>query len=157
MNHCFGDPSDAARRYGDLFSLPHHTSAKHPPMPIADRAAQFAPFAALTGHADRLRETARITDRQIILDEERAAALDRRLQALLRCLPQQPPVEITYFVPDATKSGGRYVTVRGRLKKTAEHPYRLFLTDGTTIEAAQILALQSPMIAEEDAASDACP
>ena len=154
MKNRFGDPSDTARRYGDMFDLPHHTSAKHPPMPVADRAAQFSPFAALTGHADRLRETARLTDRQIIPDEERAAALDRRLRALLHCLPQQPQVEITYFVPDESKSGGRYVTARGRLKKATEHPCRLILTDGTTIEAAQILALQSPLLPEDDVEPD---
>lgn len=157
MNHHFGDPSDTAQRYGDLFDLPHHTSTKHPPMPRADRAAQFSPFAALTGHADRLRETARITDREIEPDEERAAALDRQLREVLRALPQQPPVEITYFVPDETKAGGRYVTVRGRLQKAAEYPRRLFLTDGTVIEVAHILALQSPLLAEGDEPSTDCP
>ena len=100
-------------RYDDIIDLPHHTSKKHPRMPLLDRAAQFAPFAALTGHEAAIKETARLTEEEIELDENRKELLDLRLQQLQECLAEQPMVTVTYFKPDEKKAGGAYVSVTG--------------------------------------------
>lgn len=99
------------RKYAGIMNLPHHVSPTRPQMPISDRAAQFSPFAALTGYAGVIRETARLTDRKIELDETMLTALNERYQLLLSVLDAEPEVEITYFVPDERKSGGAYRTV----------------------------------------------
>ena len=97
-------------RYDDIINLPHHVSQKHAPMARADRAAQFSPFAALTGLDAALRETARLTDQRITLDEYEQAALDETLQAVRDALTKKehPTVEVCYFVPDTRKAGGAY-------------------------------------------------
>ena len=105
------------RRYDDLLDLPHHVSVVHPHMSLYDRAAQFAPFKALTGYEDDVEETARLTDARMELDEERIEQLDARLQLLEEHLAEAPTVSITYFVPDARKGGGSYETVSGIVKK----------------------------------------
>mgnify|MGYP005779672311 FL=1 len=97
-------------RYDDIIDLPHHRSKTHPHMPIADRAAQFAPFAALTGYGDAVEETARYTEEKLEPDADRLAELDERLCELLQHLDERPKVRVTYFVKDEKKTGGRYVT-----------------------------------------------
>ena len=89
--------------YDDIIDLPHPTSAKHPRMSISDRAAIFSPFAALTGHAAAIQETARLTDRRIELDEDTRTELDRRQAILLEHIGEQPEVTITWFCPDEKK------------------------------------------------------
>lgn len=128
-------------RYDDIINLPHHVSQKHPPMARADRAAQFSPFAALTGLDAALRETARLTDRRITLDEYEQAALDETLQAMRDALAkkQHPTVEICYFVPDDRKEGGAYRTVTGTVKKMAEFERLLILQNGTEIPIGEIV------------------
>lgn len=128
-------------RYDDIINLPHHVSQKHPPMARADRAAQFSPFAALTGLDAALRETARLTDRRITLDEYEQAALDETLQAMRDALAkkQHPTVEICYFVPDDRKEGGAYRTVTGAVKKMAEFERLLILQNGTEIPIGEIV------------------
>ena len=130
-------------RYDDIIHLPHHVSAKHPPMARADRAAQFSPFAALTGLDAALQETARLTDRRIIPDEYEQAALDEYLQALRDAVQkkQQPSAEFCYFVPDARKEGGAYRTLRGTVKKFAEFERQLILTDGTILPLDDLLTV----------------
>lgn len=127
-------------RYGDIIDLPHPVSQRHPQMPLADRAAQFSPFAALTGLDAALQETARLTDQRITLDEYEQAELDKTLQALREAAPQHPAVEITYFQPDARKAGGQYVTSVGHVKRIAEYEQQLILTEGTSIPLAEIIA-----------------
>lgn len=127
-------------RYDDIINLPHPVSQRHPQMPLADRAAQFSPFAALTGLDAALQETARLTDQRITLDEYEQAELDKTLQALREAAPQHPAVEITYFQPDARKAGGQYVTSVGHVKRIAEYEQQLILTDGTSIPLAEIIA-----------------
>lgn len=131
-------------RYDDIIHLPHHISQKHPPMPRADRAAQFSPFAALTGLDAALQETARLTDQRIILDEYEQAALDETLQALRDALArgERPNVEVCYFVPDDRKAGGAYRTVTGQARRMAEFERLLFLQDGTQIPMDEILLVQ---------------
>ena len=127
-------------RYDDIIDLPHPVSQRHPQMPLADRAAQFSPFAALTGLDAALQETARLTDQRITLDEYEQAELDKTLQALREAAPQHPAVEITYFQPDARKAGGQYVTSVGHVKRIAEYEQQLILTEGTSIPLAGIIA-----------------
>lgn len=127
-------------RYDDIIDLPHPVSQRHPQMPLADRAAQFSPFAALTGLDAALQETARLTDQRITLDEYEQAELDKTLQALREAAPQHPAVEITYFQPDARKAGGQYVTSVGHVKRIAEYEQQLILTEGTSIPLTEIIA-----------------
>lgn len=127
-------------RYDDIIDLPHPVSQRHPQMPLADRAAQFSPFAALTGLDAALQETARLTDQRITLDEYEQAELDKTLQALREAAPQHPAVEITYFQPDARKAGGQYVASVGHVKRIAEYEQQLILTEGTSIPLAEIIA-----------------
>ena len=100
--------------YEDIVNLPHHVSKKHPPMPMAKRAAQFAPFAALTGYGDAVTETARFTDNMVTLDE---SAIDELEWKLREAVMMDKDITITYFVPDEKKDGGSYVSVSGRIHK----------------------------------------
>lgn len=127
-------------RYDDIIDLPHPVSQRHPQMPLADRAAQFSPFAALTGLDAALQETARLTDQRITLDEYEQAELDKTLQALREAAPQHPAVQITYFQPDTRKAGGQYVTSVGHVKRIAEYEQQLILIEGTSIPLAEIIA-----------------
>ena len=114
-------------------------------MPIIDRAAQFSPFAALTGYDAAIRETGRLTDRRIELSEDSRAALDRKQQLLVECLADHPEVSVTYFIPDERKSGGAYVTVTDIVKKIDDYQRLLLLTDGTKIPLDDILDLESEL------------
>lgn len=126
------------QKYADMLDLPHHVSAKRPPMSMADRAAQFSPFAALVGHGTAIQETARLTQQPAELDESRKAALDRLLRQLLARLSEQPELSVTYFCPDEKKAGGQYMTVTGRLCKVDPYAHVLLLTDGTVIPIERI-------------------
>ena len=128
-------------RYDDIIELPHHVSRKHPQMPLMDRAAQFAPFAALTGHEAAIKETARLTEEEIELNEDSKALLDLRLQELLEHLAEQPTVTVTYFCPDERKAGGAYETVTGRVKKVDGYAGELVFTDGRRIGLGTIIEL----------------
>ena len=116
--------------YDDIINLPHPTSVKHPRMPLSDRAAQFAPFAALSGHSTALAETARLTDQRMELDEDARAVLDLKQQLLLERIKEQPEIMVTWFQPDEKKDGGRYIVSTGRLKRIHEAEQVLILTDG---------------------------
>ena len=135
-------------QYDDILHLPHPTSQRHPRMPIADRAAIFSPFAALTGHAAAIQETARLTDQRLELDEDTKAALDQKQQILEDCLAEQPEVTVTWFLPDERKAGGSYVTTVGRLKKTDNVERLMILTDGTKIPLDDILDIESEWLRE---------
>ena len=128
--------------YEDILHLPHHVSARHAQMPIADRAAQFAPFAALTGYGDVIRETRRMTERRIELDEYEQAALNEALCEALRAGGDGPEWEITYFQPDAKKSGGAYVMAVGRVRRLDEETGTLCLIDGTKLSLSEITKVQ---------------
>lgn len=103
--------------YDDIINLPHHVSQKHPQMSMQDRAAQFSPFAALTGHGAAIRETERETTKQIELDEDELELLDIQLRYLHDHLKEQPEVTITYFEPDQKKEGGSYTEICGKVRK----------------------------------------
>lgn len=124
---------DMLHPYDDILHLPHHVSAKRTQMPIADRAAQFSPFAALTGYDDAVKETARLTDEQIELDENSKTILNEKLEMILERLGERPSVQITYFRPDDRKAGGAYVAVTGIVRKVDAYERTVMLEDGTRI------------------------
>lgn len=128
--------------YDDIIKLPHHVSASHPHMPILDRAAQFAPFAALTGHGAAIKETARLTNRRIELDENRKEILNDTLRTLAEKIGKGPVIAVTYFKPDQRKDGGSYITVEGILKKLDQYKGRLILEDGTQISVDDIVEME---------------
>lgn len=119
--------------YDDIIHLPHPVSTRHARMSRLDRAAQFSPFAALTGFDATIAETGRLTDESIELDESRKEALNERLRRVLSEISQQPRVRITYFREDERKAGGAYVTVSGRVKKVDAYDHTIILTDGQVI------------------------
>ena len=129
--------------YDDIINLSHPTSAKHPRMPISDRAAIFSPFAALTGHAPAIQETARLTDQRMELDEDTKAMLDLKQQILADRIAERPEISVVWFRPDARKEGGQYVTTVGQLKKVDDIARILQLADGTTIPLDEVLELRS--------------
>lgn len=119
--------------YEDIINLPHHVSKKHPQMSMHDRAAQFAPFAALSGHSEAIAETARLTGRKIELDEYEKRKLDEKLIVLQEHISETPEISVTYFCPDENKDGGRYETVRKTLKRINETEHLLHMEDGMVI------------------------
>ena len=139
-----------SKKYDDILHLPHPTSEKHLRMSISDRAAIFSPFAALTGHGDAIRETARLTEQKMELDEDTRAELDRRQAVLLEHIVEQPEVTITWFQPDGRKDGGAYLTTAGRLKKLDELQRVLVLTDGTKIPLDDVISLESDCFREQE-------
>ena len=131
--------------YEDIINLPHHVSKTRPQMSMIDRAAQFSPFAALTGYDAAIKETGRLTDEKIEMDEDRKAALDMKQAYLIEMIDEQPEISITYFLPDAKKSGGAYVTVTGNLKRFDEYERLLILTDGKKIPMDDIADIESDL------------
>ncbi len=127
--------------YDDIINLPHHVSERHPPMSMSDRAAQFSPFAALSGYEAAVRETARVTDSKIELTEEEQATLNDQLQ-LLSELDSGAEALFTYFQPDQKKAGGAYITVSGSIKRLDDFERTVILTDGTKISVEDILSIQ---------------
>lgn len=134
--------------YDDIIHLPHHVSTTRPRMPIANRAAQFAPFAALSGYDAAVKETARLTDQQTQLGESELAILNSKLQMLADHLAEQPEVAITYFQPDEKKAGGAYVIATGRVKKVDDFEGVIVLTSGERILFERILEIESDCLKE---------
>lgn len=108
---------DSSHKYGDIINLPHPESRKHKRMSMRDRAAQFSPFAALTGHDAAIKETARLTDDFVDLDEAMKRNLDEKLVLILEKLNENPNVTITYFLKDQRKNGGSYEVAEGWIRK----------------------------------------
>jgi len=119
--------------YNDIIHLPHPEPKNHPRMPMEARAAQFAPFAALTGYDAVISETARQTDRQEVLDEEQQQLLNRQFLLLLEHIAEHPTVTITYFVADEKKAGGSYQSVTGHVKRYDDYLQQLIMSDGRQI------------------------
>lgn len=134
-------------RYDDMLMMPHHVSDHHPPMSLHDRAAQFSPFAALTGYDAAIIETGRLTDEKILLTEGRLEAIDLRLRYLKEHLPLAEPIEITYFLPDKRKEGGSYVSVSQCVKKIDDYEELLVLSNGTQIRFEDILEISGTLFA----------
>ena len=129
--------------YDDIIHLPHHVSKTRPQMSMQDRAAQFSPFAALTGYDAAILETGRLTEDKLELGEETQAILDRKQRYLAEIIDTKPEITVTYFVPDEKKSGGAYSTVTGFLKRIDEYERVLVLTDGRKIQLDAIFDIES--------------
>ena len=126
-------------KYDDMINMPHHVSKKHPQMALADRAAQFSPFAALTGYEAAIAEMSRVTEDRLELSDTSREALDMKLRLLRERLPEKPVVEITYFMPDERKAGGSYVTVTGVVKKIDEYEHRIVMENGASVEMGDLV------------------
>lgn len=125
--------------YEDIINLPHPTSTKHPRMSMINRAAQFSPFAAISGYDAAIQETARLTDQRILLDDHTKAALDEKLRLLVEAINEQPEAAITYFLSDKKKTGGEYITIAGRVKRIDNIEREIVMTDRQIIPIDDIL------------------
>lgn len=136
--------------YDDIIHLPHHVSTIHPHMPVSDRAAQFSPFAALTGYDAAVKETARLTDERAELDENAKAVLDEKFRMLQEVLSRHPKITVTYFQQDEKKSGGAYVSVTEHVKKIDIYGQFLLMEDGVKIPLKEIFNMQGEVFGPVD-------
>ena len=134
-------------QYDDIINLPHHVSTTRPQMPMLDRAAQFAPFAALTGYDAAIKETGRLTDEKIEMDEEALNILNMKFQILVDNLHDEPEVSFTYFKPDERKAGGAYLEVTGTVKKVDDFERVITMQDGTKMLMDNILNIDGEIFA----------
>ena len=132
-------------KYEDIINLPHHVSSTRPKMSMRDRAAQFSPFAALTGYEDDVLEAARITCEKTELSEDAKSLLNAKLQTVYELIKNQPEITVTYFVPDTKKSGGEYVLKTGRAVDIDEYKRRLVLSDEILIPIDDIIEIEGAM------------
>ena len=133
---------ELSHEYDDIINLPHHVSADRSHMPMIDRAAQFSPFAALTGYDAAIAETARLTDTKRELSEEQKELISKQLHSLQSRLKTDPGVTVTYFVPDSRKAGGAYRTISGNAKKVDKYSGILEMSNGIAISFDDILMLE---------------
>ena len=133
-------------RYDDIIAQPHPTSKRHPRMSRLNRAAQFAPFAALTGYGDAIAEAARQTGDQRELTDAERLALGEKLSTLRDRLADSPTVTVTYFRPDPRKAGGEYTSVTGNVRRVREYERELYMADGTIIPFDRILDIDGEWI-----------
>ena len=136
-------------KYKEIINLPHHVSAARPLMSMIDRAAQFSPFAALTGHSQALDETSRLTDVFIELDEDEKQRLDVKIHMLTDMIEEKPEISITYFMPDDKKDGGAYVTVTGYLKKINPLNREIVMSGGEIIPIDCVNEIQGALFCKE--------
>jgi hypothetical protein len=134
-------------KYDEIMDLPHHVSKTRPQMPMSDRAAQFAPFAALTGYDDAVKETGRLTDDKIELEESSLNELNAKIQLLRENLADAPEITFTYFKPDERKAGGAYLTTTGTVKKLDDYERQIVLHDGTKLPMDDILDISGVIFA----------
>lgn len=134
--------------YDDIMDVEYPFLSKHKKMSIENRAAQFAPFAALTGHDEAISETARLTESEVELDEERKEQLNRELIKIKSALKKQPLIVVTFFEPDEKKSGGQYRRYEGRVQKIDEFNENMLMTDGTMIRIQSIIEIESEFAKE---------
>ena len=136
-----------AGKYEDILHLPHHVSPTRRRMTMAERAAQFSPFAALAGYGEAVRGTGRAVGQRAELSEEEKAVLDQKQQIILAALEQgeRPEVTVTYFRPDPQKTGGEYISRTGAVRRVKEAESRLVLADGTEISLADVADLNGAL------------
>jgi len=128
--------------YEDIINLPHHVSTRHPQMSMMNRAAQFAPFAALTGHSAAIEETARLTESQQELADEDSEILNQKMNYLREAINEHPSISITYFEPDKKKVGGKYKSIEGQLQNIDDYNQTIVLKNGEAIPLKSILDIQ---------------
>ena len=136
---------DNSKEYGDIINLPHPESKKHKRMSMRDRAAQFSPFAALTGHDAAIKETARLTDGFVDLDESMKATLDEKLVLILEKLNEKPMVTITYFLKDEKKAGGSYEVAEGWIRKVDFYERVIEMGDRSKILLDHVIDIESDL------------
>ncbi len=139
-----------ANNYDDIINMEHPTSKKHPRMSMYARAAQFSPFAALTGHDAAIAETARLTDKKIELSEEQLNDLNFKLGYLMDNIKSEPEVTITHFIPDNKKTGGKYDTVTGVVRRIDEYEGYIEFKDKSKYAISNILILESDMFPKNE-------
>ena len=132
-------------KYNEIMNLPHHVSKTRPQMAMSNRAAQFAPFAALTGYDDAVKETGRLTDDKIELEESSLNELNAKIQLLRENLADAPEITFTYFKPDNRKAGGAYLTTTGTVKKLDDYERQIVLQDGTKLPMDDILDMEGEL------------
>ena len=154
-----GTEADPEIVYADIFNLPHHVSDHHPQMSLYDRAAQFAPFAALSGYEDMIGEEARLVDHKIEPGEEDLTRLNRKLSLISDAITEgtRPELSITYFIPDPLKAGGRYETVTEKIRKVDQAEQIIVLQKKTgksgsfeTIRIADVLEIYGDLVDDMD-------
>ena len=128
-------------KYDDIINLPHHISKKYPRMSLEARSAQFAPFSALTGYEEVIRETSRVTNKRIEINEELKAVLNEKLLLIKSRISTRPIITVTYFIPDSKKNGGRYITVIGNVLKIDEYKQKIFLENKIEIPISEIIEI----------------
>lgn len=133
--------------YEDIINMPHHVSKTRPRMSLHDRAAQFSPFAALTGYDAAIKETARLTDDKIDLDEASRISLDEKLLFIMSKFSRKPVVTITYFKQDDKKAGGSYETAEGRIRKIDFYDRVIIMEDRLVIRIEDVIAIDSDVLA----------
>lgn len=131
--------------YDDIIDLPHPISRVHPQMSAKNRAAQFSPFAALTGYDAAIKETARLTDQRIELSEGMIEALEMKLNLLAEAIDEHPEITVTYYRPDAKKQGGAYRTIIGAVKKIDNYERVIVLMDGARIPMVDVLGVEGTL------------
>lgn len=150
IDHSLQNKFQNSSRYEDMLELPHHISRERPRMAMEERAAQFSPFAALTGYGDAIRETGRLTERQLELEPDVKDRLNEKLRLLMELPSPRPEVSIVYFLPDEKKEGGSYVSVRGRVKKVDENSRQIVLENGGRIPLAAVMELDGDIFSSEE-------
>lgn len=141
---------NARKKYGNIIDMPHHQSEKRPRMSMYDRAAQFSPFAALMGHADAIKETARTTDEYSEPSEEMKVMMNEKILLLMSELSSEPTISITYFKPDEKKSGGAYITITGIIKKIRQDERLIQMTTGDLIPIDMIFDIDGEIFGSID-------
>ena len=141
---------ESRKKYADIIDLPHHQSDTRPKMSNYERAAQFSPFAALTGHADSIKETARLTDEYSEPSEEMKAIMNEKILFLMEQLENQPEITITFFKPDDKKQGGAYITITGLVKKIKTYERQIQMTTGDLIPIDMIFGIDGEIFSRID-------
>lgn len=132
----------AEEQYADIINLPHHELTTRHRMPLINRSASFSPFAALTGYDEAVKETARLTDARVELDDSTKIILSDKLQMAMDMADQEPTITVTYFVPDQRKAGGAYVDYTGIIKRIDEYERKVIFVDKTSIPIDDIYAIE---------------
>lgn len=143
-----GSRREAMHKYDDIIDLPCHVSPNRPHMPMLDRAAQFSPFAALSGYDSAVKEAMRLTEEEIELDEDSREALDQKLAVLMEHLDEQPDVTVTFFCPDEQKEGGSYQTVSGKVRRIDGAARKFIMEDGMTLPMEHIVQMDSEVFSK---------
>ena len=138
------------KNYDDIINLPHYVSKKRPQMSIEARSAQFAPFAALTGYDEKVKETARLTDKRIELEEGQKEILNNKLLYILENIGSKPEITFTYFIKDNKKSGGKYKKKIGIVRKIDMIEQYIQFTDKSKIDINEILSIESELFSNYD-------